>query len=107
MAVMNFQFFAILLGSIIFSIAIHLALSAWVRKAESDIGKKLLKETIKILYALIISIGLYFALKSSPIFSSNSFIFDTAFPIVFVFIIALLVGQLLHSADPHSNKDKE
>ena len=107
MAVMNFQFFVILLGAILFSIALHFILRVWVRKARSDVGEKLLKGTVKILYALILAIGLYFALKSSPIFSSNSFIFDTAFPIAIVFIIAALVGQLLYLWDSTPNRDKE
>lgn len=97
----------IFIGSIFFSIFLHFILRAGVRKARSDVGERILKGTVKLIYALILSIGLYFALKSSPIFSSYSSIFNTAFPVALVFIFALLVGQLLYLLDPHYNKDKE
>jgi small-conductance mechanosensitive channel len=89
----------ILIGSAVFSIVLYIVLNRFVRKAcektKTDIDDRLLRNTKNPLFAIIIFIGLYFALKTLSYFNPYSSIADTVFFVGITILLSTIVGRII------------
>lgn len=94
-----FQFFLILIGSIIFAQILDFILKKYakriVEKTKTSIDDILLSIIAKPLYILIIFIGLYLALKSLSALAPYTLWIDKAFFVITVLIVTLSVSRVV------------
>ncbi len=94
------RFFVIFVGSILFANIMHLILNNYFKRKSKEtknyLYKRLQKNIIKPLYALIIFIGLYTALHSISIFGQTpSKWIDNIFYIAFILVSAAIFTKIL------------
>ncbi len=95
-----FRFLFIFIGSIFFANIIHLILNSYFKRKRKEtknaLYNRLQKNIIKPIYALIIFIGLYTALKSISVFGETASIWvDNIFYASFILVSAAIATKIL------------
>ena len=94
-----FQFFLILLGSVIATKALHTILKRHIKKitdkTKNEVDDIILKTSLKPLSALVIFVGLYLALRSLSAFAAYSSWINGIFFVLIVLILSLLISRIL------------
>lgn len=94
-----FQSLSIIIGSVIFAQIFHTFLIKYARRAaektQTNIDDRIVRSTTIPIYLFIISLGLYFSLKTLSYVDPYSTLVQQIFFVIFAILISTIVGRIL------------